>query len=979
MFEDVPAGSLLAFAIALVPAALTWWWGRALVRLADDPALAERLLANRRRTGPAAVFTAAMLVVGWPSSAWWTLPLMIVARGAATYPLRKALYGETWSIARYLWFWTRLIFGVYGFWVALPSLPFLAEGAGSFDWIVATAIAAPLAVLTTRQGRVIRVVLGARTLDDPSLLARFAPMVEACKLRKVAFERVDLHGGAISNALALPSTTDPAVLFTDTLLAHLDPDEVTAICAHELAHLEHFNEARLRLLNRITYGLIALAWMASPLARFAGVTWSGLPFLTVTAGLVLVLGWRARDRQRNETASDLRAVELSGHPEALVTALTKGYTFNRIPRRVAPQAERHATHPSLARRIRAIRVAGGLTPAPLGDAASFAATKGLAAVTFQADRLQWAEGDAAVHSLNYAYLSEMRLKAPPSGPPTLVIVERSGRRWELPLAASDAARAQAVLDVVDGRLAEPAPAPRVWPRVVRALAGFGVVSAMMAGQFAVALAALIAVAQPESPLLAGAGVAAVTASAVLFRDRASGIVAGVAAVLAMAGALLLVAAWANRRDELTKRTPAAIAILGALAALGVAAVVVGGLAPVDLYQSSRSFPGAAVLLFATAGALAGWRVPATRPAAVVLACAATALAATGSTTFLNLFGRDPFLVRADAFAIRTVNARPSTEFTVPFVISELRLSPSGGHVAVTSYQDTDDDEVAPAAFRVGPAGGSLTRLAAQDVTFVDEDHLLALVKLNAEDAVVRLFALGATPSLAWEQRVHELQGAHLTFKPRTRTWRVMGWDRGLNLVRIEGTIGTPGADEMKWPSQDARGGWAESMTSSGNDALVVRTQFDIGMLGRGGFLRWGWLLMPQPQMHIVTLGPARTTVAVSRLGAQCAAVALDDERLICTMFDGSVTRVAALDPTGRVTPIGSLPGRFVGYERTGAGWLTGWADTSPIAVRIATKEAVRIKSVPGSPVVRLAAADGVVATIGYIRGGATVRVYPVTN
>ena len=62
MFEDVPASLALALAIAFVPAALHWWRGRALVRLADDPALPERLLANRRRAG--AVLGVKYVIVG---------------------------------------------------------------------------------------------------------------------------------------------------------------------------------------------------------------------------------------------------------------------------------------------------------------------------------------------------------------------------------------------------------------------------------------------------------------------------------------------------------------------------------------------------------------------------------------------------------------------------------------------------------------------------------------------------------------------------------------------------------------------------------------------------------------------------------------------------------------------------------------------------------------------------------------------------
>src|SRR5262249_46207009 len=141
------------------------------------------------------------------------------------------------------------------------------------------------------------------------------------------------------------------------------------------------------------------------------------------------LAWMARDRQQNETASDLRAVELSGNAEALVRALTKVYTFSRVPRRVDAEMERMASHPSLARRIRAIRAAAGVTqPAALPQPESVRG--GATVVTFETDRLHWQESEGVAHMLSYAHLTELRLHARATGSPRLVAVERGGRRWE---------------------------------------------------------------------------------------------------------------------------------------------------------------------------------------------------------------------------------------------------------------------------------------------------------------------------------------------------------------------------------------------------------------------------------------------------------------------------------------------------------------------------------------------------------------------
>jgi hypothetical protein len=70
------------------------------------------------------------------------------------------------------------------------------------------------------------------------------------------------------------------------------------------------------------------------------------------------------------------------------------------------------------------------------------------------------------------------------------------------------------------------------------------------------------------------------------------------------------------------------------------------------------------------------------------------------------------------------------------------------------------------------------------------------------------------------------------------------------------------------------------------------------------------------------MGPrAGAELGVSRLDASCDARPIED-RLVCSAFDGTRTRIVALDQSG-VTPITSLPGRFVSHGRAGSGWLTG--------------------------------------------------------
>ena len=268
--------------------------------------------------------------------------------------------------------------------------------------------------------------------------------------------------------------------------------------------------------------------------------------------LLGVMMFRLQHRQQHETASDLRAVALTGDSEALVRALTKLHAFARVPRRWEMEVERRATHPSLARRIQAIRAAAGTSPASLGMSATFAAADGNAAVTFHDDRLEWHEGSETTHTINYGQLMELRLHARGLGTLRLVAVDSQKRRWEIPLKREDTARAQAVLDIVDMRLAKIAEPPAVSIMAVRLLVWMTITAAATVGQFAVVLTAVLAIAQAASPLTAAAGASAVAAAVLTASDHPMWITGmsqvWVAIALFVPGSALLGVAFVNRRE-----------------------------------------------------------------------------------------------------------------------------------------------------------------------------------------------------------------------------------------------------------------------------------------------------------------------------------------------------------------------------------------------------------------------------------------------
>jgi Zn-dependent protease with chaperone function len=264
MFPDFTAGVVV---LALVPALLRWWHGRTLLRHVDDAALPERLLAGNRRMVFALALPAALLGVFFTDAVLWGFPIMLAGYTVAGFPLRKALYQETWSLPAYLWFLARLLTATLGFWVLLTATPLLASSAGTNDWIVGLAIGGLLLAWNARYSEVTRWLLRAEPLRDPALRERFDALAAKCGVTP-AFEMIDLRGGAIANAVAVPSLRQPAAVFSDTLLRLLDADEITAICAHELAHLEYYSPSRLAHLSRINQTLVAAAVLYGPSASW---------------------------------------------------------------------------------------------------------------------------------------------------------------------------------------------------------------------------------------------------------------------------------------------------------------------------------------------------------------------------------------------------------------------------------------------------------------------------------------------------------------------------------------------------------------------------------------------------------------------------------------------------------------------------------------------------------------------------------------
>jgi Zn-dependent protease with chaperone function len=978
MFFDLRLPGAALVLLCLLPAAVRWWSGRTLKPLLDDPLLPERLLAHSRRN-LAVLWTVIVctILLGRFQDLFWSLPLILVTRTAAGYPLRRALFDERWSVTSYLTMMVRLFLAVGGFWVLLAATPVLASAAGSLDWMVALALGALLFVWNDRSADVFRWLVRAEPLRDDALLARFQAIATASQAAPPRFELIDLRGGAIANAVALASLRGSSVAYTDTLLRLLDDDESAAITAHEIAHLEYYDARRLRRLWRITSALIAAAVCVSMLPRVI----PGLSLLILAAfwamALVMALAWIARDRQRNETASDLRALELCGNPDALIQALTKIHAFARVPRRWDTQMEATASHPSLARRLRAIREAAGAPHGPaIPEPETVRGSDGRTAITFEVDRLNWQESEGVTHVLSYAHLMELRVHARTVGGTRLVAVERGGRRWEVALEGPEAARAQAILDRVDTRLSEPVTQSHALP-LLHVVSAVVAICAIWAGQIVVAVVALVASVKPSPVSFAAVGGASLAGVALLGRDAlATGSLNSPwqALFLAALGVGLIAGAWWKRETDESRARNWGISALAVLTGLSLVLIVMRSWTAIGLYQASVAFPAATILPFALAAAMACQSRPAWWRAAIPLAAVGLLVGIAGSGTFLHAFGRDPFLVAGPRLTIEPLTGSPVADFTIPMSAADLRLSPGGGRIAVLTQQ-------APmgivTTFAVGTPGGDLAPVPANDLLFLDDERVLTLAGDGA-DTVVREVRL-ETRTTAWEHRIENLRAGRLAYRRASNLWVVTGTSFDGQLVSVEARLGSSEVERREWNTSEPYG-WADAWALEGDTVLLARKQFDLDVLGGGALSSTLTLLLSHIPTRLTRIGPTGPIdVATSQFDTTCSDRVFDAARLVCMAFDGTRTHLFVVEPSDATPrPVGSIGGHFLSYRPTTGGWVSGWLNddwltSTQLAIDVHSRRAISIPRELGAN--ELTIWGNVAATLTHAGTSTRVRFY----
>jgi Zn-dependent protease with chaperone function len=689
-----------------------------------------------------------MIVLGGADAAWG-IPLLIVLLIAVAYPLRTRVLGETWGFGAYLWHTAASIVGGFGFWIALcyaPSMVRWLVGLVGTErpWLIATLASIVIALLVAWEAWYPRIWLAAHAaerLESAELTPRFDEIVRRAGTIVPDVYRVGPQGSRFVNAVALPSAHRPSVAMGNALLELLDPDETAAIFAHEVAHFDHFTRRYVRRSQLINRLLIVTGVTVPLLAAFAGVGWA--PWIGwVWSFIVLVaLGRRAAKSQQHETESDLRAAALCGDPEALVRGLVKLHLHARIPRRYDVDVERAATHPSLVRRIQAIRAGGAAAVEQLGTATVIRSEREGSWVVLEDTRSYWLDGvpegtephlaalrdaSSSYRAVNYQDLVELRVAAI-GDVRTITARTRAGDRWAVPIATDDVARVQSALDVVDLRLGKAGPAPaRVSPKAI-ALAAFAVT--FFAGQTGVVLVPIIlAMWKPSAAALAALGAMSIVRAAIGALDGTSWLDVELVriglAALALVGAFAIyTAVRVVRAGGAKANVRLTMAVLVGLAAVTGAAVVVQAVRMRSVPLAGPPMVGAfATALFGVAAALF------TAQARWSQRAAYSGLALASVFAFLGV-DRRAWALR---HALTEVTARATLESETELggQAYSLRVSPNGRHFLAMQTPTYRPGSRPRPVLITGRVGGRPREIIGADAEFMDDARLLMVTALD---------------------------------------------------------------------------------------------------------------------------------------------------------------------------------------------------------------------------------------------------------
>lgn len=912
----------IAFAFAVMPAALHWWWTRWIFEPSASAVLPERHLAVAQRVSFVTMLCAMAIVIvaGWHAA--WILPLQFVALTASAYRARRAMFGETWTFGQYLSWRVRVHIGMFGLWwlVALsPAL--LAAASPRVTWWLAGLLALIAIAWLYWSGRVLLALLRASRLQRPDLKAPFQRVFAGARVPAPGLWRAGVPGGRLANAFAMLSLDQRGVLFFDSLLDQLSRDEVTAILAHEVAHLEQFDRRRLRRRYLVTTTVILLLMCGSAAARVFIPDFESWVLIVSLAAVFAAMMLRARRMQGHETDADLRAIELCGDADALIRALTRIYAINHIPRRWSAVAEQRSTHPSLARRIRSIRdrlAPTESTSDPLERLLVIASEPGRCAlIDHHRVAFLWFDGEPGdpktmldrarrVEMTTLDQLSELRLSTTRGR--IELVAARQGQRWSMPIVVADAARVQAALDRIDHLVVAPAPQRKhgilqtaVVFLVVVVAAPFNAIGAVLAP-------ALLALRRPVRPIMIA--LAAALAGTALTSVNEPDVPIVRIALLAILSLVVLSSVRFSARADASPESPRWIwierigLVLPVIIGLVLAAANAADLYGVHTAIRDRSwFTGALAAVAAFSVAHPNQRI--TRRAGLGIAILATASFVAGSPWFLLHVVADPLVAAMPMFTETSVPAVTLAQRSISGAFSVVRVTPDGNHVLLSDEDEASiaEDESGsgpqPKRFVVAGFDGWSRELRAFDVAIIDNQRLLVLDRvavtshMHAED-----LRNGET---VWTLPPQDVQLTTVQAAPDGR-WRAFS-HRGRQFTRLDGRVGLSVVTATQWKVMAKEQSYVDMPRNDGRrEALAVAAMWHAPVFTS----RWtDW----RQTTRLLRIDETKTSeLAMSHLRVDCPVTPIGVGGYVCVSFDGRWSRVWHVDlGNGALTPIAETP------------------------------------------------------------------------
>jgi hypothetical protein len=311
--------------------------------------------------------------------------------------------------------------------------------------------------------------------------------------------------------------------------------------------------------------------------------------------------------------------------------------------------------------------------------------------------------------------------------------------------------------------------------------------------------------------------------------------------------------------------------------------------------------------------------------------------------------------------VRTLN-HPIAEFTVPFGLSDLQLSPSGRSIAALTRPEDGHTTI-----HIGRSGETLTSIVADGALFIDDDRALVWT-VDGSRTDLREVLVTAPEATSWQLRVTGLSFPAVSFDAKANRWRLAS-QAGTSVIEArEGLIGSDQIDTYRWSVPEAHGTPFVPIALFRDRALVLEPRPDLGgsvTHPLGAFL----FLLARTQRWPSTmwaLGPdGARDVGTSRLELECRLLPLAG-RGDCHIFDASRTRFFGVDAaTRRITPAGTLPGRFFAGEESQGAWVTGWYQSNLIAVRSDPVDAIRIDGPDGAGAHMIAVSENAAAGVWY--------------